>query len=104
MISMRLRRLWRRLSYQRLALLLTGNAGAYPLAASLSQSASYPRSPSSHLTFRQAAEQRPCADIITHLPGGDEQFKRSPLAVADGTQLGVHTAFGAADQVATPPI
>ena len=52
---------------------------------------------------RQAAEQRPCADVIAHLSGGYKQIERSSLAVANGVQLGVHAAFGPTDQAATPP-
>ena len=51
----------------------------------------------------QAVEQCPRADIIAHLPGGDEQVDRSSLAVADGVQFGVHAAFGPANQASTPP-
>src|SRR5690606_37465632 len=51
----------------------------------------------------QAVQKRPCADVIADLTGGDEQVQRPPMAVADGVQLGVHAAFGAPDQAATPP-
>ena len=41
------------------------------------------------MNIGQAARQRPCADVITDLTGGDEQVQRAPLAVADGVQLRV---------------
>jgi hypothetical protein len=37
------------------------------------------------------------------LSGGDEETDWTPQAVADGVQLGVHTALGSADQASTPP-
>jgi hypothetical protein len=37
------------------------------------------------------------------LAGSCEQVDRAALAIADGVQLGVHTAFGAANQAAAPP-
>ena len=51
----------------------------------------------------QTAQQSSRADVITDLPSGDEQVQRPTLAVADGVQLGVHTALGATDQSITSP-
>ena len=45
--------------------------------------------PKKPVNIGQAARQRPCADVITDLTGGDEQVQRPPLAVADGVQLRV---------------
>jgi len=49
------------------------------------------------------AQQCPCADIVTNLPGGDEEVERSSLAVANGVEFGVHTTFGLANQATAPP-
>jgi len=51
----------------------------------------------------QTAQQGPRPDVIAHLPGRHEEVERPPFAVADGMQLGVHAALGAANQAATPP-
>ena len=55
------------------------------------------------LRLGQFVQQNSRADIIADLSSGDEQVDRSPLTVADGVQLGVHTAFGSTDQATTPP-
>jgi len=64
--------------------------------ASLNQSASYPH-------IGQAAEQRPCPDVVADLTGGDEQVERASLAITNRVQLGVHPALCATDQASTPP-
>jgi hypothetical protein len=37
------------------------------------------------------------------MPGGHEEAQGPPVCIADGVQLGVHTAFRAADQAAEIP-
>lgn len=73
---------------RRLALLPAGDAGPYPLVLQrLSQPVSIITAIAKQLPdVWQAAEQRPCADIIAHLSGCDEQIERSSLAVADGVR------------------
>ena len=107
MISMRLRRLYRRLSYLTgvLRCFRPGMQARIPLSCNASLEpvsiiAAVAKQPPD---VWQAAQQSPRADVIAHLSGSDEQIERSPLAVADGVQLGVHAAFGAADQASTPP-
>ena len=51
----------------------------------------------------QTTNHRPRASAITHLACGEEQVQRSTLAVANGVQLRVHAALGAAIQTVTPP-
>lgn len=95
MISMRLRRVYRRLSY------LTGRdrdsrpgmQGLIPFCcrASLNQSASYP------LRLGQIIEQGSCAGIIAYLTGGYEEAERSTIRIGESMQLRVHAALGAPD-------
>ncbi len=90
---------------RRLPFLSTWNTGAYPLVLQrFSEPVSVVAAIPEH-TFDawQPAERCPRADIIAHLPGGDELVDRSSLAVTDCVQLGVHATFGATDQAFTPP-
>ena len=41
--------------------------------------------------------------VIADLTRRDEQVQGAAFVVADGMQLGVHAALGAADQASTPP-
>jgi hypothetical protein len=86
MMLMRLRRLYRRLSYLTGSLrdLRSGMYGWMPLAsgASLNQAASYPRP----LCFRQIVDQRCCAGVVADLPRGHEKAHRPPVRIADGVQ------------------
>ncbi len=88
-----------------LALFPTGDAGSYPFVFQrfpepVGVGATAAKQP---VDFRQAAQHCPRADLVTDLTGGNEQIKRTPLAVADGVQLGIHTALGAPNQASTPP-
>ena len=93
------------LFYRRLALLSNGYAGAYPLvfrrfSEPVGVGSTIPEQP---VHFWQAAQQRPCTDVVADLTGGDEQVQRTSLAVADGVQLRVSAALRATDQTSTPP-
>jgi len=100
MISMRLRRLYLRLSYLTVFLhcFRPGMQARIPLScnASLNQSASYPRSPSNQSTFGRLPTRARA--------GSHEQEQRTALTVTDSVQLGVHAALGATDQAATSPL
>ena len=43
-------------------------------------------------------------DLAADFSRSDKEVEWAPLAVTDSVQLDVHTAFGTADQAATPPI
>ena len=88
-----------------LALLATGDAGAYSFVfqcfsepigviAAISEESFH---------FRQAAQQSPRSDIVADLSSGHEQVERASQAVTDGVQLSVHADLGPAYQAATPP-
>ena len=108
MISMRLRLLYRRLSY--LTALLRdfrpGMQTSIPLSfkASLNQSASYPRSASGQPAFgrlrsRAAGPQGRC----NHLACGHEEPDRPSFGIGNRVQLGVHATFGSPDLASAPP-
>jgi hypothetical protein len=59
--------------------------------------------PEQPVDFWETAEQRPRADVVADLTGGDEQVERASLAVANGMQLGVHAALGSTYQATAPP-
>jgi hypothetical protein len=107
MISIRLRQRYRRLSYLMGSSrdLRPGMQGWMPLAwrASLNQSASYPRSLSSHCAFVRSSSRGCHAGIIAHLTCGHEEARRAAIGIADGVKFGVHTALRAADQAARLP-
>lgn len=90
---------------RRLPLLSTGDAGAYALVLQcFSEPVGVkPAIPKQRFDAWQAAEQGPCADIVAHLPRGDEQVDRSSLTVADGVKFGIHAAFRSSDQATAPP-
>jgi len=92
-------------SDSRLALFSARDAGAYTLVLQgfpkpIGVVAPVPEQP---VDIWQTAQQGPRPDVIAHLPGRHEEVERPPFAVADGMQLGVHAALGAANQAATPP-
>jgi hypothetical protein len=53
--------------------------------------------------IRQTFKQHPCADAITTLARRQEHPQGAAQGIGDGVQLGIHPAFGAANQTATPP-
>lgn len=69
----------------------------------MAQQSSLATIPEQPADFGQAAEERPCADVVADLPGSGEQVQRPPLAVADGVQLGIHAALCAPDQTDLGP-
>ncbi len=90
---------------RRLALLSPGDAGTYPFVF---QRASEPIGVITAITEQpvylwDTTEQSPSSDVITDLPGGNEQVERAPLAIIDGMQLCIHATFGSTDQAVTPP-
>lgn len=97
MISMRLRRLYFRLSY------LTGfprnfrpgMQGLIPFSSktSLNQSASYPRAPSIHCAAERMPRRAAAGGVITDLPRRHEEAQRTSVLIRDGMQLRVHTPF-----------
>lgn len=95
MISIRLRLLYRRLSYLTgfVCVFRPGLHGLTPLSckALRNQSASNPRSPSSHCALRWEAYR-------AELPSRHEKANRTVLCIGDGMKLGVHAAFRAANQ------
>ena len=107
MISMRLRRLYRRLSY------LTGSLrdrrpgmqGSMPLACKrvpepVGVVAAVAEQP---LRLGQIVQQGCRAGIVADLACGHEEAQGAAVGIADGMKLGVHPAFGAADQAAKTP-
>ena len=60
--------------------------------------AAIPRQPV-HIWY--ATEQSPSTDVIADLSGGDKEVQRPSFAITDGVQLGIHAAFGSANQAAT---
>jgi hypothetical protein len=88
MISIRLRRLYRRLSYFTAFLrdFRPGMQTFIPLSfkASRSQSASYPRSPQEPIRLWQATQQRRRAGVIAHLSGRHEEPDRAAHCVSNG--------------------
>lgn len=87
-----------------LALLSPGDAGAYPFilqrfSEPIGVIAAIPDQP---VDFWEAAEQRPCAGVVANLAGRKEQVERTPLAVEGGVQIGIHAAFGPANQTTAP--
>src|SRR6056297_3541837 len=85
MISIRLRRLYRRLSYFTVFLrdFRPGMQTFIPLSfkASRSQSASYPRSPKSQSAFGRLLS---CAGVIADLSSRHEEPDRAALRISDG--------------------
>ncbi len=76
------------------ALHSAGGSGAYPFVLQRfpepgSVITSIPEQP---FDLWQAAEQRPCADIVAHLSGGDEQVDGPSPTVAVGMLFGVHAS------------
>jgi len=55
------------------------------------------------LRFWHLVQQGRRAGIIADLARGHEEAERAAVGIADGVQLGVHPAFGAADQAAETP-
>ena len=88
-----------------LALLSTWDADAYAFffqrfSEPVGVLAAIPEKP---IDIRHSAQQCPCADVVADLTVGDVQGKGPPMAVADDVQLGIHAAFGTADQAIAPP-
>ncbi len=119
MISMRLRRLYLRLSYLTAFLrdFRPGMQTFIPLSfnASLSQSALAGSLEPVALTgsiapvgqqpvrLRQAAQQRRRARVVADLSSGHEEPDRPALRIGDGMQLGVHAPLGATYLTRAPP-
>ena len=106
MISIRLRRLQRRLSYLTVffRFFRQGLHARIALSFNATWNQSVPvRGPRAASRHWQAAEQCSSADIVTHMASGDKEAERSALAVADGVELGFHAAFGATDWTSRAP-
>lgn len=58
--------------------------------------------PEQPIDIMQVSQQPPWSGVIADLPGSDEQVERAAFAVDDG-KLGVHPAFGSANQANTSP-
>ena len=88
-----------------LALLSAGDACAYPFVFQRFSEpiGVIPTVTEQPIYLWQAADKRPCTDVVTDLSSGHEQVQRASLAVADGVKLGIHTALGSPDQASTPP-
>lgn len=101
MISMRLRRLYFRLSYLTgfTRDLRPGMQGFVPFSsrASLNQSASYPRS-QYPLCCGKTVQQGRGTGIIADLSGCHEEAQRSSVLIRDRMQLRIHATFGPTDQ------
>ena len=59
--------------------------------------------PEQPVDFWQAAQQGRRADLVADLSGSDKETERAIVAIADGVQLAVQAALGAANQASTPP-
>jgi hypothetical protein len=44
------------------------------------------------------------ADVVADLAGGHDETQRTAVGVGNGMELGVHAAFGAADQACKIPL
>lgn len=55
------------------------------------------------LRLGQLVQQSHRADIVADLTGGREEAQGTAVGIGDGMKLGVHTAFGAADQASEIP-
>lgn len=55
------------------------------------------------ITWRQAVQKRPGADVVAALARGQEHPHGPAQSIRDGVQLGVHPALGAPDQPPAPP-
>lgn len=104
MISIRLRRLSRRLSsFTGLPRdFRPGMRGFMPLSLQrfsepVGVIASISQQP---LRLRQAAQQGRSAGIVADLACGHEEAERAPIGIGGGMQLGVHAALRSADQTA----
>ena len=52
------------------------------------------------LRFEHVIEQRCRASVVAYLGRRHEEAQGAPVSIGDGMELGVHTAFGAANQAA----
>jgi hypothetical protein len=98
MISIGLRRFWRRLSCL-MGLprdFLPGMQGFIPLSfnASLNQSASQPPVGQQPFDLRQVAKEYGGTHVVTDLACSHEESDRAAIGIGDGMQLGVHAAVG----------
>ena len=69
--------------------------------ASLNQSASQPRSPSSP---GQAVQQGRSTGVVADVACCHEEADRTPICMGHGLQLGVHAALGASNQSPDTPL
>ncbi len=91
--------------HSRLALLSAWDAWAYPFVLQrFSEPIGIIAAISEHPVYvRQTAQKRPRANVVADLPSRDEVVDWASLAIADGMQLGIHTALGPPYQAPTPP-